>query len=56
MSQTTPVNLPVVEEMSEAVYEAVAGGQPILLLHHGQPVVLLDYESWEEVEALVSAD
>ncbi len=44
---------PVVEEASEAVYEAVSGGQPVLLVRGGKPAaVVLDYESWQEVEEL----
>ena len=44
---------PVVEEASDAVFEAVSGGQPVLLVRRGRPAaVVLDYESWQEVEEL----
>jgi len=44
---------PVVEEASDAVFEAVSGGQPVLLVRRGKPAaVVLDYESWQEVEEL----
>lgn len=46
--------LPVIEEASEAIWEAVSGGQPVLLVRGGRPAaVVLDYESWQEIEALV---
>jgi prevent-host-death family protein len=48
--------LPVVEEASEAVWEAVSGGQPICLTREGQPaVVVIDldtYEAWEETTGI----
>jgi len=57
MDQLAYADLLVIEEASEAVYEAIAGGQPILLVRDGQPAaVVLDYESWQEVEALVSVN
>ena len=44
--------LPVIEEASEAVWEAVSGGQPVLLTCVGVPaavVIDLDtYTAWEE--------
>ncbi len=59
MEQTDDVDqacLPVVEEASDAVWEAVSGGQPVLLTHGGRPaVVVIDletYTSWEEATGL----
>lgn len=49
-------DLPTVEEASDAVWEAVSGGQPVLLTRSGQPaVVVIDldtYTSWEEATGL----
>lgn len=43
---------PVVGEISDAIWDQVAGGQPMLLLHHGRPAaVIVDLDSWEEAEA-----
>ncbi len=51
------VGLPVVEEASAAVYEAVSGGQPVLLVHDGKAAaVVLDYDSWQEVEELANGE
>ena len=48
--------LPVVEEASEALWEAVSGGQPVLLTRVGQPaavVIDLDtYTVWEEASGI----
>ncbi len=48
--------LPVIEEVSEAVWEAVSGGQPVLLTRVGMPaVVVIDldtYTAWEELTDL----
>ncbi len=47
-----PAGLPVIEEASKAVLEAVSGGQPVLLTRVGEPaavVIDLDtYLAWEE--------
>lgn len=46
--------LPVVEEASDALWEAVSEGQPVLLVRGSRPAaVVIDYESWEEIEALL---
>jgi PHD/YefM family antitoxin component YafN of YafNO toxin-antitoxin module len=48
-------SLPVFDQVSDDAYDAVAGGQPVLLVRNGRPAaVMLDYESWQEVEALAS--
>ncbi len=48
--------LPVVEEASEALWEAVSGGQPVCLTWKGQPaVVVIDldtYTAWEETTGI----
>ena len=53
MNIDVPAWLPVVEEASQAVLEAVSGGQPICLSREGQPaavVIDLDtYTTWEEL-------
>jgi prevent-host-death family protein len=43
--------LPVAGEISEATWDQVAEGQPVLLLRNGRPAaVIVDLESWEEAE------
>ena len=51
--QRLTARFPVVGELSDEAWERVGEGQPMLLVHHGRPVaVVVDYESWQEVEAL----
>ena len=52
-----PRELPVGGEVSDHLYQHVAEGQPMLLLHEGMPVaVMVDLDSWEEVEALAAGE
>ena len=46
--------LPVLGEASAELWEAVREGQPVVLTLHGRPaLVVLDAESYAEVEALI---
>jgi prevent-host-death family protein len=46
---------PVAEETSEVVWDQVAEGQLVLLLHNGRPAaVIVDLESWEEAKLAAS--
>ena len=52
MPHRTPLPLPIAGEISEATWDQVAEGQPVLLLRNGRPAaVIVDLESWEEAEA-----
>ena len=43
--------LPVAGEITEATWDQIAEGQPVLLLRNGRPAaVIVDLESWEEAE------
>jgi hypothetical protein len=45
--------LPVVGILPEKLWQQIAEGQPVLLIHDGEPAaVVVDYESWQEVETL----
>lgn len=49
--------LPVVGEITEATWDQVAEGQPVLLLRNGRPAaVIVDLESWAEAEACAEAE
>jgi hypothetical protein len=49
--------LPIGGDVSDQLYQRVAEGQPMLLLHDGRPVaVVVDLDSWEEVEALAAGE
>jgi PHD/YefM family antitoxin component YafN of YafNO toxin-antitoxin module len=51
MHDATQVRLPIAGEISEATWDRVAQGQPVLLLRKGRPAaVIVDLESWEEAE------
>jgi prevent-host-death family protein len=55
MHDRTAVPLPIVGEITEATWDQVAEGQPVLLLRDGRPAaVIVDLESWEEAE--IAAD
>jgi hypothetical protein len=42
---------PVAGEISEATWDQIAEGQPVLLLRDGHPAaVIVDIDSWEEAE------
>jgi PHD/YefM family antitoxin component YafN of YafNO toxin-antitoxin module len=42
---------PVAGEITEATWDQVAEGQPVLLLRNGRPAaVIVDVESWVEAE------
>lgn len=46
--------LPVGGEVSEQLWQRVVEGQPMVLLHDGRPAaVVIDLDSWGEIEALV---
>jgi prevent-host-death family protein len=46
-------DLPVIEEASEVVWEAVSGSQPALLTHRGRPtVVVLDLKTYTSFMAI----
>jgi hypothetical protein len=48
---------PVPEETSEVVWDQVAEGQLVLLLHNGRSAaVIVDLASWEEAKLAVSRD
>ena len=52
-----PRELPVGGEVSDQLYQHLSAGQPMLLLHEGTPVaVMVDLDSWEEVEALAAGE
>lgn len=49
----SPTPAPVVEEISEPVWDQVAEGQPVLLVRDGIPAaVVVDVESWQEAVQL----
>lgn len=51
MQDRTAVPLPVAGEITEATWDQIAEGQPVLLLRSGRPAaVIVDLESWEEAE------
>lgn len=51
------VAFPVAGELSQAVCQQLAGGQPLVLCSEGRPVaILIDLESWAEVEAALGPD
>jgi prevent-host-death family protein len=46
------VPLPVAGEISDATWDQIAEGRPVLLLRNGRPAaVIIDLKSWEEAEA-----
>jgi prevent-host-death family protein len=47
----TELPLPIAGEITEATWDRIAEGQPMLLLRNGRPAaVIVDLESWEEAE------
>ncbi len=55
--ETSDIAYPVAGELSEAVCQQLAGGQPLVLCRDGRPAaVVVDLESWAEVEAALSPD
>ena len=48
--------LPALGEVGETLWEAVAGGQPVVLTHLGSPaVVVVDLDTFAEYEAALAA-
>ena len=57
MHDPTELPFPVAGEITEATWDQVAEGQPVLLLRHGRPAaVIVDLESWAEAEACPEAE
>ena len=57
MNVEVHAGLPVVDEATEALWEAVSGGQPVVLTREGRPAaVVVDLDSWQEVETLADAN
>jgi PHD/YefM family antitoxin component YafN of YafNO toxin-antitoxin module len=55
MHDPTQLPLPVAGEITEATWDQIAEGQPVLLLRKGRPAaVIVDLESWEEAELAVA--
>jgi PHD/YefM family antitoxin component YafN of YafNO toxin-antitoxin module len=51
MQDRTELPHPIAGEISDATWDQVAEGQPVLLLRNGRPAaVIIDLESWEEAE------
>ena len=51
MHDDTPLPLPVAVEISDATWDQIAKGQPVLLLRKGRSAaMMIDLESWEEAE------
>ena len=52
-----PRELPVGGEVSDQLWQRLVEGQPMLLLHAGRPAaVVVDLDSWDEVEALAAGE
>lgn len=48
--------LPSVGVASDELLKRLDGGQPVLLVHDGQPAaVIIDYDSWLEIEEVWGA-
>lgn len=49
--------LPVAGEVSDRIYQRVAGGQPMALTLGGKVVaVVIDRDSWDEIESLAAGE
>jgi hypothetical protein len=54
---TCLAGLPVLGEVPAALWWAVREGQPVVLTREGRPaVVVVDLDSWAEVEALLGEE
>jgi prevent-host-death family protein len=51
------VALPALGEVDETLWEAVAGGQPVVLTHRGHPAaVVIDLDTFAEYEAALATE
>ncbi len=56
-AEVRPGVLPVGGEVSDQLWQRVSEGQPMALTLHGKPVaVVLDWASWEEIEAIAAGE
>lgn len=54
---TRPEALPVGGEISDQLLQWVAEGQPMALTEHGKVrAVVIDIETWQEIEAIAAGD
>lgn len=50
------LSLPIAGEASASLCQAIAGGQPVVLVRDGRPAaVVIDVDSWPELDDLIAA-
>lgn len=55
--ESDAARLPVGGEVSDDLWQRLVEGQPMVLTRHGRPVaVVVDVDSWGEIEALTAGE